>query len=811
MGRMKTKAQFFTIDALIALTIIIITMMVSLPIITQSQQDSSVSADILQSLSSLKIGELDNNYAKQLIAQGYIVDTDKSVIDQIGEFYITNITIAEKLSEEVLSLINPNENIGIWYGNKLLASRNITPFETAENVFIERQIISGIGGGEGVTGFSARAFLSSNVRTDYIYFGGYVGEGNISTLIDYQGNISTAKIELVVNKDFEVYINGVNSGSFSKSVDDLTPVNYDLNTTNFVSGQNILEIKGDNLHITGGFIKITYNSDVTYEQPTRYYFPGISGIINLYDGFYIPGNLTGLTISLHFNNSIDTSLTLGGTQVFNDSSDGSVVTLTNSTLASLLDYTELSKKTIPLRFGMEDADYVANDSRDVDVCSVTSISGQMQGGSKIDLLTEGNYQFVGLMLNNTHHRVGLIAYESSAKDEDFHSLSDDAASLNNTISGWIPGGSTCTCCGINRAVADLANNSDSSKFKSIVIMSAGAANTKCLEQGTGDAEQDAIKAACDAYTNHDIRIYTIGFGSTPNVGTLTEMASCGDGSYYSSVDNLTFIYEQIATELIETAYYEQTIEVTGDFFSQLYSDSYIEFDYIKENSPIGLLATIEKSFSTSDGGTFNLPENSIPIEANVMSYSGPKWTSNVNLNGNNVFNLSSYETDFLKLGDPYSINLPISLVQNNNTLELNTGLSSLNTSTGSISNKIIYTISKESASYTSVSATADGCNWSVQFNEYNLTLPIPTDYQGSESCNYGDTSAGGIYCGIYSECEGATDAVQVAVYNIFKLLDFDSDGKLDVDLSEDDLQISTSNLEGVPFLFSTEVQVRKWY
>ncbi|MCK5342394.1 MAG: hypothetical protein KAR20_03270, partial [Candidatus Heimdallarchaeota archaeon] len=246
MGRIKTKAQFFTIDALIALTIIIITMMVSLPIITQSQQDSSVSADILQSLSSLKIGELDNNYAKQLITQSYIVDTDKSVIDQIGEFYITNLTIAEKLSEEVLSSINPNENIGIWYGSKLLASRNITPFETAENVFIERQVISGIGGGEGVTGFSARAFLSSNVRTDYIYFGGYVGEGNISTLIDYQGNISTAKIELVVNKDFEVYINGVNSGSFSKSVDDFTPVNYNLNTTNFVSGQNILEIKGDN-------------------------------------------------------------------------------------------------------------------------------------------------------------------------------------------------------------------------------------------------------------------------------------------------------------------------------------------------------------------------------------------------------------------------------------------------------------------------------------------------------------------------------------------------------------------------------------
>ncbi len=811
MERIKTKAQFFTIDALIALTIIIITVVTVSIVSKETHIDSSVATNILDSLSSLKIGEMDNTYAKQLIEQGYVTDTNKPVIDQIGEFYITNITIAKKLSEEILSTIDPIENIGIWYGTNLLASKNITPFETAKNVFTERQVISGIGGGDGITGFSARAFLSSNTKTDYVYFGGYIGEGNISTLINYQGNISTAKIELVINNDFEVYINGVNSGNFSKSANDFSPVSYNLNTNDFVSGNNIVELKGNNLHITGGFIKITYDSDIIYEQPKKYYFPGISGIINLYDGFYVPGNLTGLTISLHFNNSVNTFLTIGNTRVFNDSSSGTVVTITNSTLASLLNYSELSKKTIPLRFGMDDMDYISNNSKDVDVFSVTSISGQMQGGSKIDLLKAGNYQFVSMMLNNTNHRVGLAAYEHTAKDEDFHSLSDNVTSLNNTISGWIPGGSTCTCCGINKAVADLVSNSDSSKFNSIVIMSAGAANTKCLEQGTGDAEQDAIKAACDAYTNHNIRIYTIGFGDTPNTETLTTMASCGDGSYYNSVDNLTFIYEKIAEELIETAYYEQTIEVTGDFFSQLYPDSYIEFKYTEEIQPTGIITTIEKPFSTSDGGTFEIPTNFTPLKANVISYSGPRWTSEVNLNEESIYNLSSYETEFLKLGDPYSINLPASSIQNNNTLELKTGLSPSNTSAGSINNKIIYTISKASTSYTSVSATAEGCNWNIHFNDYNLTLPIPTNYLGSENCNYGNSSTGGVYCGIYSDCDGATDAIQIAVYNVLKLLDFNSDGKIDIDLSEDDLIISTSNLEGIPFLFSTEVQIRKWH
>ena len=143
----------------------------------------------------------------------------------------------------------------------------------------------------------------------------------------------------------------------------------------------------------------------------------------------------------------------------------------------------------------------------------------------------------------------------------------------------------------------------------------------------------------------------------------------------------------------------------------------------------------------------------------------------------------------------------------NNNLTLKTGLGSINLTEGSVYNKVIYTISKDLASYTSVSASAAGCNWTVQFNSYNLTLPIPQDYTGSETCEYSASP----YCGIYPDCAGATDSSQIATYNLFSLLDFDSDGKLDVDLSKDDMQITTSNLEGVPFLYSTEVQIRKWY
>ncbi|MDH3324242.1 MAG: VWA domain-containing protein [Candidatus Peregrinibacteria bacterium] len=818
------------------------TIIIVAPIITHPRLESSASADILQSLGSLKIGEMDNFYVAELISEGYITDLNKSVIDQIGEFYVTNITIAKELSEEVLSPVSPNENIGIWYGSELLASKNITPFESAENVFTERQVISGIGGGgEGVTGFSARVFLSSNLRTDYFYFGGYVGEGNLSTIINYEGDMSSAEIELVINNNFDIYVNGVNSGSFSGSIDDFTPVTYNFSTANFVSGENIIEIKGEALHVAGGFIKTIYNSDITYEQPKRYYFPGIEGIINLYDGFYIPGNLTGLSISLHFNNSASTFLTLGNTQVFNDSSNGSVVTITNSTLASLLNYEEMSGTTTPLRFGMGDMDYVSNNTKDIDVFSVTDISGSMAAGcsgtspwyccwfsadcstqegcdycggtyeNKIQDAKDANNLFIDMILNTTNNKVGLDAYSTSALDSNYHPLSNDSTSLNSEVESWDADGYTCICCGVNKAVDGILADSNPEKFQSIVIMSDGDANIECSQQGTGNANQDAIQSACDAYEDHGIKVYTIGFGADANVQTLTEMASCGGGSFYSTVDDLEYIYEKIAAELIETAYYEQTIEITGEFFSRLYPDSYIEFNYTEETPPVGLVTTLEKKFSSSDGGTFDIPQNSTVLEANVISYSGPRWTSIININDNNVYNLSSYETDFLRLGDPYSVNIPLSFINDSNVLELETGLSPDNTSTGSISDKIIYTISKDLASYTSVSATADGCNWTIQFNDYSMSMSIPSDYSGSETCNYGNSSTGGIYCDIYSDCEGSTDAMQIATYNLLKLLDFDSNGKLDVDLSSGDVNVSSSNLEGVPFLFSTEVQIRKWY
>src|SRR3989344_2139074 len=372
------KGVFFSMDALIALSIMIIGTLILFPILDINNQDRFIQSDIVNSLSSLQMGEINNSVVDNLFAQGLIDNPNKSVLEQIGEFYVTNKTIAKELSESIFEGINTDENFGIWFGDELIASKNTSAFENAQRIVVERQVISGISEGESVTAFSGRAFLSEGLRSEYFYFGGYVGEGNVSAEIEYDGNINSAEIELAIEDNFNLFVNGNDEGSFSGSGSQTIPVYYTLPTNNFNPGVNLIELKGDNLHISGGFIKILYEPNLSYQQDTKYKFPGIKGIINLYDGFYIPGELQSMEIYLHYFGDLNASLNIGNVTVYNGSEENeAIITRTDAELSSLLNYDELVGKTIPLRFGFEGVNYTINQSQNSDTFSVTDISGSM--------------------------------------------------------------------------------------------------------------------------------------------------------------------------------------------------------------------------------------------------------------------------------------------------------------------------------------------------------------------------------------------------------------------------------------------------
>ena len=855
------RGIFFSIDALIALAIILGIVLLAIPITQNLRTAQNLHYDTLETLSSLQIGEIDNSYVQTLIQNGEIKNLNQSILEQIGEFYVTNITLARELAESVLPQINPRANIGIWYGNTLVVSRNNTPYEDATNIETARQIISGISAGENITGFSSRAQLTNNQLRKYFNFGGYIGDGNISAEINYEGNITSAELELAIDKNFSVYVNSQSVGNYEGSNSDTIPINHEIPITYFQEGENLIELKGDNLRIAGGFLKIEYENATIYEQPNRYRFPGIEGLINLYDSFYIPGNLSSLSISLHMNSSVtNTILTIGNTTIYNGTTlDEETITFSNSELSSLLNYDSLSEETIPLRLGLENVSFIQNITYIADTFSVTDISGSMTscgeyaqplvcsytclfGGQKscqvsdpsectgnvcggscfipfghslecektaLDLAKEANNVFIDAVLNSTGNRVGLVGYATSAPETEAHNLSTSTSSLKDKVDNWIASGETCICCGINKAIQKLDESSTPGRSRSMVVMSDGIANRQCAEQGTGSATQDAIQAACDAYEDYNITVYSIGFGEGADESTLQQIASCGNGAYYfGNADEISQIYEDIAETIIETSFSEQTIETEGNLYTRLYPDSYIEFDYNQTTQPAGLISTVEKTFDNSTTGTFNLPSNSTVVESRIISYSGSKWTQTVNANGQNVYNINDYGEDYLLIGDPYTVNIPSDLIQSQNTITLTTGLSPLNASAGSASNKIIFTTAKNFSAFSAISPTAQGCIWHIQFeDDSEIQATIPSTYTGSENCYYNVTLPQGV-----TERYNANDAHQVAVFNLLKELDFDDpiNYKIDVPFTSQDLQITLNEIQGIPFPWSSEVQIRIW-
>ena len=114
---------------------------------------------------------------------------------------------------------------------------------------------------------------------------------------------------------------------------------------------------------------------------------------------------------------------------------------------------------------------------------------------------------------------------------------------------------------------------------------------------------------------------------------------------------------------------------------------------------------------------------------------------------------------------------------------------------------MIYTVVKNASGFSPIVSLAEGCAWEIQFEDNtNLTTKIPEDYSGSEECYYTENNLQ----------YNVNDAIQTAVFNLLKELDTNLNNKIDIEFTEQDLLIDLSEITGIPFPWSTEVQVRKW-
>jgi hypothetical protein len=246
---MVKKGYIFTTDALIALSVIVLTLIVASSIYL-SRPGSMLnkgyfSQDLLDVLSDMNINETNNAYVASLITGGVITNLDNSVLEQIGEFWAEGqqelaVNIFSNLSE---GLIPENYGYGLWIDDELIYERNTT---AERNLITSKSMISGISKNKTREGYNARAFarktrkntnlivkgdvVSSSVRKpgagnnlNEVYVTYKVNLPNDATIIDAYWFIEAAWTD---NK-FKAYINGVHipgsDASGSKLLTDVEP------------------------------------------------------------------------------------------------------------------------------------------------------------------------------------------------------------------------------------------------------------------------------------------------------------------------------------------------------------------------------------------------------------------------------------------------------------------------------------------------------------------------------------------------------------------------------------------------------------
>ena len=911
------KGYYFSLDAFLAASLLLlgIFMLSAIYVKEQTITTNYYAQDTLKILTNLKLSQANNPYINALISNGTIKDENLTILEQVGAFWADNRT---DISRQIIinltgDLIPEGYGFAVYADGDLIYSNN-KPLTSSQ--IVSKTLVSGITKNKPFKGYSSKLVLTSiQARTtnSYSYFGGFVGEGNISQKLVLPSKISMIKeayLEADSNSNFTLYINSISSGYYAKGSAGGGAMKADKWTlngsylSNFINGTNTINISFNNTgYIAGGYLRITYDTaelndtEVTYFQNSnlaskREWLPGIRGIINLYSSLYAPGNITGMSAHLHYTSDYLTYLTIGNITVFSSQSSGEqIYDMTNTELMAKLNYAAISGKTIPIRMGSGSGNQTITGQGTADIVLSNDASGSMEWCSgticstslkppakycntianyrpengtycdwwienytlpntsqacsarwhahctandtrKIDIALNASKIFANTVLGTIGNRLGTVEYTNPWDNvipangtwgQRYAPFPDSIVARQNLTSNttavtqhldkyldayW----GTCICCGVVEATDILTKLSNSSRKRAIVIMSDGEATDKCTGVGTGDAKRDAIKAAQDACTNYNITIYTVGFGTDVDEATLQSMALC-NGSYYNATDvqQLANIYKQIADQLVAISYSAQQINASGsgNFTSALYDDSYIEINYTPsssmEFSKIPITLETDRFGNNLSQGTLSVPENTTVASVRLTSYSGDKWTDNLTISNTGTYksySLADWGNDYTLLGDPFIVDAQTNLFKTGtNTIRISTGLTPVNNTGGSTDDKAIYTLNIDASTiYTTSLSSADGCTWTVLFEDgTSASLNIPSGYNGTKKCYYQNSTY------------NPDDTVDVSAYSILQKLDVDGNGKLNVVMSQDDLQLTTATIKNVPSLWGpAAIEARLW-
>ncbi len=337
----KKRGVFFTIDAILAAGIfVVIILLVSTSYVSEPDKTmvSFLSHDIIRVFTNLKVNEVDNVYAQELIDTGVITRVNNTILEQIGEFWAENeLELVQKFSRNITdSLIPERFGVGIYVdGDEIYArSKSVT-----RNLISSRKIISGIAKEKPVEGFSSRAFLSkitSKTNTKFYPFdviapcyNGWASENADSISIEYtielpdDADITNATwiiVPAIADTSVNAYINGNLVFSGVPDEDSITDVQgY------FTSGINKVKYTQTYTNCPGddgtSHVILTYKTSElqTFENKTKFPFAVVyaDGRINDYEKPVFAPNvdISKVNISLNANaRTVDLNFRFKGTE-----------------------------------------------------------------------------------------------------------------------------------------------------------------------------------------------------------------------------------------------------------------------------------------------------------------------------------------------------------------------------------------------------------------------------------------------------------------------------------------------------------------
>ncbi len=564
---MRKKGIYYSIDAMLAG--ILITGALAL-IIVNPFYDSSytsknyLSEDLLIALSSIKLSDVEDSMPSHLISS--IDDFEISVLEQIGKYWALDYpSRAEDLAVFALSSLNVSDKeIKLKMGGELIHSFGEGKLR---DVSVARRMIAGIERGRPLAGTSASAYLRrirDKKTSSYHYFGGFIGQGNVSFFIkDLPQDINRSGISRVDNiylegdfqSDFLLYINGQLCGNslinetFKQSGSLVVDSWYLPHCANLIlPGRNNFSISflGDltTSSVSGGLLRIDYRTD-ELQKPfeygeSSYNFHGVDGIANIYDSFFVPGDLEEMSIFLNFNTSQSAYITIGERilmmntggedDILNDVSyeqvgDNFKVEISNNFLLeeANFDYDQLSQNTVPLRFAAYESFSEEFEGGNADVVVITDFSGSMfnsvsswdsqgTGISRCDELYEYSdarkshlarclaNELVDTVLDYAGNRIWPVVYHRNRITS--YNNPEDKVAIMDHISKYGPQGQgeACISCALNEAYDLLEANDKKNRSTFIVLMSDGSP-THCPQGGCSSILTRYGQEICAGYCN----------------------------------------------------------------------------------------------------------------------------------------------------------------------------------------------------------------------------------------------------------------------------------------------------------------------